>query len=101
MYKLANQLPAQERFNLSMQMKRAALSVTNNIAEGVGRYHYKENIQFCRQARGSIAELIDDLNACFDETYVDKHSYDDMKAEAYRLIKVLNAYIASQKRQAL
>ncbi len=73
--------------------------MTNNIAEGVGRYHYQENIQFCRQARGSITELIDDLNACLDEGYVDEASCIGYKQDAYRLIKVLNGYIASQKRR--
>jgi len=96
---LARRLPADERFNLSIQMRRAALSVTNNMAEGMGRYHYQENIQFCRQSRGSIAELIDDLNACFDEGYIDRATCDEYKKRAYELIKVLNSYVASQKRR--
>ena len=50
MTELARRLPTDERFNLSIQIRRAALSVTNNIAEGMGRYHYQENIQFCRQS---------------------------------------------------
>lgn len=96
---LAKNLPSDERFNLSMQMRRAALSVTSNVAEGVGRYHYQENIQFCRQSRGSITELIDDLNACFDEGYIDQETCEDYKKRAYELIRVLNSYIASQKRR--
>jgi four helix bundle protein len=52
-------------------MRRAALSVTNNIAEGHGRWHYQENIQFCRISRGSVDELIDDFNICEDEGYAD------------------------------
>jgi four helix bundle protein len=96
---LAKRLPADERFNLSTQMRRAALSVTNNIAEGMGRYHYQENIQFCRQSRGSITELIDDLNACFDEGYIDHATCEEHKKRAYELIKVLNSYVASQKRR--
>jgi four helix bundle protein len=94
---LAKSLPADERFNLSVQMKRAALSVTNNLAEGVGRYHYQENVQFCRLSRGSITELIDDLNSCFDEGYINQATCEGYKKQAYELIKVLNAYIASQK----
>jgi len=96
---LAKRLPVDERFNLSIQMRRAALSVTNNIAEGMGRYHYQENIQFCRQSRGSITELIDDLNACFDEGYIDRPTCEEYKSRAYELIKVLNSYVASQKRR--
>lgn len=96
---LAKRLPADERFNLSIQMRKAALSVTNNIAEGMGRYHYQENIQFCRQSRGSITELIDDLNACFDEGYIDQATCEEHKKRAYELIKVLNSYVASQKRR--
>ena len=96
---LARQLPTDERFNLSIQMRRAALSVTNNIAEGMGRYHYQENIQFCRQSRGSITELIDDLNACLDEGYIDPAICEEHKKRAYELIKVLNSYVASQKRR--
>lgn len=69
--------------------------MTNNIAEGYGRFHYKENIQFCRQSRGSICELIDDFNECYDEGYIDAGYRDDLKGDAYHLTKVLNSYIAS------
>jgi len=97
--KLIKVLPKCEEFNLKGQMRRAKLSVTNNIAEGFGRFHYQENIQFCRQSRGSICELIDDFNECFDEGYIDEAYRDELKGDAYNLIKVLNSYIASIRRQ--
>jgi len=96
---LIKMMPDNEKYNLKSQMSRAKLSITNNIAEGFGRYHYQENIQFCRQSRGSICELIDDFNECFDEGYIDKDLLDMYKQEGYSLIKVLNSYIASQKKQ--
>ncbi len=68
-YRLIAQLPAVERYALSNQMRRAAISVTNNIAEGHGRWHYQENIRYCRISRGSVDELIDDFNVCQDECY--------------------------------
>src|SRR5882672_2519525 len=68
-YQLIRLLPREERYCLGTQMRRAALSVSNNIAEGHGRWHYQENIQFCRIARGSVGELIDDYNACVDEHF--------------------------------
>jgi four helix bundle protein len=92
-------LPKEEEHNLKSQMRRAKLSVTNNIAEGFGRFHFQENIQFNRQSRGSICELIDDFNECYEEGYINQTESNALKSEAYHLIKVLNGYIASLKRQ--
>ena len=96
---LIKKLPNEEEYNLKSQMRRAKLSLSNNIAEGFGRYHYQENIQFCRQSRGSICELIDDFNECYDNQYIDQTYKDQLRNDAYHLIKVLNGYIASIKRQ--
>ena len=51
--------PKTEQYRLTDQMIRASRSVTNNIAEGHGRFHFQENIQFCRTSRGSLTELKD------------------------------------------
>jgi len=96
---LIKKLPKEEEYNLKKQMRTAKLSMTNNIAEGFGRYHYQENIQFCRQSRGSICELIDDFNECYSNGYIDMKYRDELKNDAYHLIKVLNGYVASLKRQ--
>jgi four helix bundle protein len=61
-------LPEAEKYNLTNQIIRSSRSVTANIAEGFGRYHFQENIQFCRQARGSLVETLDHLYCCLDET---------------------------------
>ena len=97
--KLIQKLPPVEDYNLKGQMRRAKLSVTNNIAEGYGRYHFQENMQYCRHSRGSICELIDDFNECYDNAYIDQGYRDELKSDAYQLMKVLNGYIASIKRQ--
>jgi four helix bundle protein len=57
-WNLCKGFPKEERYRLSDQMIRSSRSATDCIAEGYGRYHYQENIQFCRQARGSLYELI-------------------------------------------
>ena len=98
-YRLIRKLPKSEYYNLNGQMRRASTSLTNNIAEGHGRYHYQENIQFCRISRGSLMELVDDLNICIDESYFDLDYLEDLKAEAYRINKMLNGYIAYLKKQ--
>src|SRR2546428_14166386 len=86
---LAKNLPQDERFNLTSQMRRAALSVTNNIAEGIGRYYYQENIQFCRQARGSDTELIDCFDACMDEGNICQRAGTEFQTKSYEILKVL------------
>jgi four helix bundle protein len=91
---LLKELPEKERNRLKDQMTRARRSVTNNIAEGYGRYHYQENIQYCRQSRGSICEIIDDLIECSEERYIDENKYRSLKDEAYSLMKILNNYIS-------
>jgi four helix bundle protein len=92
-YRLAKDLPDYEKYNLAGQMRRACLSLTNCIAEGHGRFHYQENIQFLRQARGSLQELIDDFNTCIDESYADLDRLSNLKKEAYMVLKKLNGYI--------
>ena len=93
-YRLIRLLPSEEKFALAPQMRRAAISVTNNIAEGHGRWHYLENVQFCRISRGSTDELIDDFNVCLDEGYGDRTLVADLKTEAYSLIRRINGYVA-------
>jgi len=92
-YALTKKLPEEEKYNLISQMCRAALSLTNNIAEGHGRYHYQENIQFLRTARGSLEELIDDINLCMDEKYIDEKQLKCLKEDSQNLLKKINGYI--------
>jgi four helix bundle protein len=100
-YRLTYKLPKEEQYNLIIQMRKAAVSLTNNIAEGHGRYHYQENIQFLRQSRGSLEELLDDLNVCIDENYADKDYIEGLKQEGYNLLKKINGYIKYLKDRKL
>ena len=98
-YNLIKKLPPEETYNLASQMRRAALSLTNNIAEGHGRFFYQEDIQFCRISRGSLIELIDDLNTCIDEKYFEQGYLEELKDEGYRINKMLNGYIGYLKKR--
>ena len=97
-YRLAKELPEYEKYNLAGQMRRAAVSLTNCVAEGHGRFHYQENIQFLRQSRGSLKELIDDINVCIDENYADLDRLTKLKEEGYMVLKKLNGYIKYLRR---
>ena len=74
-------------------MIRASRSITANIAEGYGRFHYQENIQFCRQAKGSLYELVDHVIVAYDEQYIKEEEMDSYKNAIYAVIKKLNGYI--------
>jgi len=93
-YGVIKKLPKEERFCLDPQMRKAAISMTNNVSEGHGRWHFKENIQFCRISRGSVEEILDDLNICIDEGYGDKEENLELKEEGYFIIKKINGYIS-------
>ena len=90
---IIKQLPKEERFSLTSQIRRASRSVTNNIAEGFGRFHYQENIQFCRISRGSLHELVDHLIICKEENYVDEKDYKIGRELLNKAIAILNGYI--------
>ena len=93
-YKLVKKLPPEEKYCLDPQMRKAIVSVTNNIAEGHGRWYYQENMRFCRIARGSIDEILDDINTCIDESYANLEENKQLKAEGYALIAKINSYIS-------
>lgn len=90
---LVKTFPKEEQFDLTSQMKRASRSVTHNIAEGYGRFHYQENIQFCRQARGSLYELIDQFIVAFDEKYITNEELIKGKEQINKSLALLNGYI--------
>ena len=93
MYDVTRRLPAFEKFELASQVRRAAVSLTNNIAEGHGRYHYLEQIKFCLNSRGSLEELLDDLNICEDESYLAPAEAASLKQQGGRVHQLLNGYI--------
>ncbi len=94
-YTLTKSLPMEEKYNLITQLRRAGVSVTANIAEGYGRYHFQENIQFCRQSRGSLYEIQDHLITCLDQKYIDRTIFDEIYDLSMNTIRTLDGYIRS------
>jgi four helix bundle protein len=90
---LCKKFPGEEKYRLSDQMIRASRSSTACIAEGYGRYHYQENIQFCRQSRGSLYELIDHVGVGVECDYVDHKYGESLIKEIKTAIRTLNGYI--------
>ena len=96
---LVKKYPKEEKFALIDDMKRAARSCTHNIAEGFGRFHYQENIQFCRISRGSLYELSDQLITSKDDGYITSEEYDQGRGLITKALPILDGYIGYLNRQ--
>lgn len=79
-------------------MIRSSRFIASNIAEGYGRYHFQENIQFCRQARGSLTELLNDLITAYEENYIDQKQFNSVRKDVKNCHMLLNGYISYLKR---
>jgi four helix bundle protein len=85
--------PIDEKYALTNQLKRSSRSVSDNIAEGFGRYHYQENIQFCRIARGSLNESLNQVITALDENYIEEDLLQNFRERFERTRAILNGYI--------
>ncbi|MBI4546948.1 MAG: four helix bundle protein [Ignavibacteriae bacterium] len=90
---IVKKFPPEEKFALVNDMKRAARSTTHNIAGGYGRFHYQENIQFCRHSRGSLYEFLDQLITAFDEGYILHEELVKSRELIDKALALLNGYI--------
>ena len=72
---IIKKFPPEEKYALTDGMRRYSRSTTENIAEGFGRYHYGENIQFCRISRGSLHEFNDQFISALDDSYITEEEY--------------------------
>ena len=98
-HRLSAAFPKTEIYSLTSQLRRAAASVGANIAEGYGRYSYKENIQFCYYARGSMFETRHWLRRAPKRKLLTTSQEKELKEILKPLPVKLNAYIKSIKLQ--
>ena len=82
--------PPEEKFRLSDQLIRASRSVTANFAEGFGRYHYQEYVQYCRHSRGSLYEIIDHLIVASEQKYIKEDELKEFRQEIDTCLAILN-----------
>jgi len=85
--------PKPEEYHLKAQTIGSSRSITANIAEGFGRFHHQENIQFSRQARGSLDETLEHMITAYDENYITKNLLSEINKDYRECLKQLNGYI--------
>lgn len=96
---LCKKFPSDEKYKLTDQILRSSKSPCANIAEGHGRYHYQENIQFCRIARGSVTETHNHLTDALDEKYILEEEYTTIVEQIHSCIRLINGYINFLQKQ--
>ena len=89
-YVLVNKLPAIENFALSSQIRRAAVSISANIAEGSGRIHQKDKAHFIDIAYGSLMEAYSELITASDLGYISECEVLDIKSQFVVVAKMLS-----------
>ena len=92
-YSITDKFPREEKFIFVSQMKRAALSITSNVAEGWGRFHYLSKINFFYIARGSIEELKSQTIIAKNLNYIDKVAFEDLMKKINKIGVKLNNLI--------
>lgn len=96
-YRLTAQLPKEEIYGLTSQLRRAAVSVPSNIAEGAARKSSKERTRFYEIARSSLVEVDTQLELCIQLGYLQRESLPDLDRQSNHLFAMLSNVIKSTK----
>ena len=98
-YKITANFPKEEIYGITSQLRRAASSITANIAEGFARFHFKDKIKFYYQSRGSIAEVQNFILLARDLNLLENYICKEIGLETTELAKMLNGLIRSLEAQ--
>lgn len=96
-YEITKHFPKEETYSLTDQMRRAASSITANIAEGFGRQTYKEKVQFYYLAKGSLSELKNFILIAKDVGYLAPENFKDLADQANIVDPLLQGFIRKSK----
>jgi four helix bundle protein len=98
-YEITATFPREETYGLTSQLRRAAVSVTGNIAEAFGRYHYRDRLRFYYNARGSLFETTNYLITARDLKYINPKVYNDLRRPADEVALQINKVIKTTAAQ--
>lgn len=94
-YRVTSGWPDVERFGLTSQVRRAAVSVPSNIAEGYGRGSTSDYLRFCRMSRASLFEIETQLLIAVELAYVDRSQYESIEGKLHECGRVLAGLLRS------
>lgn len=98
-YKITKKFPKEELYGIISQLRRAASSITANIAEGFARYHFNDKVRFYHNSRGSVAEVQDFLLLAKDLGYINAKECSELISRCNEVGKLINGLIKSIENQ--
>ena len=100
-YQVTKDFPKEEEYGLTSQIKRTAISIASNIAEGMGRQYKKDTVQYLHIARGSVYELETLLNIATMIEILQFNKYQELLETIDTVVRHLNSLISPQKKAPL
>lgn len=97
-YEKTKSFPPDELYGLTSQIRRAVVSITSNIAEGMGRISYKDRIRFLYNSRGSLFEVENLLYIASNLEYLEKDDFISLLTKVEEVRKILNGFINSTEK---
>lgn len=94
---VSKNLPPDEKWGLTSQLRRAAASIPANVAEGYGRFYYQEGVRFCYIARGSLYEVLTYLELAKELNYINLHLFDSLQTDIVEIRRIISGYISYLK----
>ncbi len=99
-YRVTERFPKTEQYGLTSQLRRAAISVVSNIAEGQGRLTKGEFVQFLGHSRGSLLELETQFSIALELNFIAKDDFKKLEKQIEEVLRLTNALIDSMRAKA-
>lgn len=96
-YRSTQTFPKEEMYGLVSQMRRSAVSITSNIAEGFSRQTFRDKVQFYSIAKGSLTELINQLIISKDVGFLSNEEFVRLENQSFVVQRILNGLITKSK----
>ena len=95
-YKITSSFPNEEKFGLVSQLRRCAVSIASNLAEGSGRHSNKDKARFSEIAFGSLLELLNQLIISYELKFLSEENYNTLRIQIEEISRMINALRKSQ-----
>jgi len=98
-YKATKAFPKEEMYGMTSQLRRSAISVSSNLAEGTARRTAKDKAHFTTVAYSSLMESVNQLILSFDLRYIEEETYQKIRAMAVEISRMLTALRKTQEKE--